>query len=273
MITRSGPSRFTTEPIARPIAAPASAYASRATGLPPCASSSAWAGPASGSPVSRRIRRTMAESDAMASTQPWLPQWQSGPRGSMDRCPISPATPCAPETTLPLTTRPQPIPAPTVTRAKLDSPTPAPNHCSATVSARTSLSTVVGSPVAAAVSSASAMSRQSRNGEYRTAPAARSTSPDTATARPCTWTPNPSASVFNSAVSSAITAITAPGSRSVSGTWRASRIRQHRSARTAITSSAVTFTPMNRALPPSTRTGLAGRPTAGGALSSAASTK
>jgi len=77
----------------------------------------------------------MACVEATVSTQPVLPQVQTRSPPPTGRCPTSPDTPCAPDTTRPPMDRPQPIPAPHRDQCEGGQADARADHCSATVSA------------------------------------------------------------------------------------------------------------------------------------------
>ena len=182
-----GPTRFVIVARAMPMIAAARSNARTASGFPLRASWTASRRVSPGSRCASLIEPRMAADEATVSTQPRRPHEQTISAGASGRWPISPATPCAPSTTSPFRYSPQPIPVPIVTIAKESVSTPMPNHSSAMVRARTSLSTTTGIPSLAWTRPASGTSDQFIRGDMRTTPVSASMSPDTTTPVPMTF--------------------------------------------------------------------------------------
>ena len=106
--------------------------------------------------------RMIAVALAYFSQQPRWPQLQGSPSTTTIMCPISPPTPCAPLSTLPLKTMPPPTPVPRVTSMLLGTPREAPKTLSASAATLASLSTNTGRPSPSHSRSISGTFRQSR---------------------------------------------------------------------------------------------------------------
>ena len=117
-----------------------------------------------------RRRRWNPLPETYCSRQPRAPQGHGRPSATTWVWPSSPAALPAPHQSWPSSTTPEPTPVPTKTASSEPAPRCTPKRYSPQAAARTSFSTVTGTPKAAASVAASGTSRQPRLAAWTTAP-------------------------------------------------------------------------------------------------------